>query len=200
MKKITSILIISAIALVFLIPPPNQAFACGSTPFVGEMCFVGFNFAPQGYAFCNGQLLAISQNTALFSLLGTTYGGNGITTFALPDMQGRVPVGFGQGNGLSPINLGQTGGEETHTLTVSQLPAHSPTLYASTAQANTNDPTGHVLARAWPQMYSTLTNNMVPMNAASSGIIGGNQPFNVRDPYLGVNCIIALNGIFPSRN
>jgi microcystin-dependent protein len=198
MKKLTSILIISAIAMVFLIPPSMPAYACGGQPFVGDICFFAGNFAPNGYAFCDGQLMAISQNTALFSILGTTYGGNGITTFALPNMQGRVPVGMGQGPGLSNIILGQTGGEETHTLTISQLPAHIP-MYASTAQANTNDPTGHVLARGWPQMYSTMTNNIVQMNPASINI-GGGQPFNVRDPYLAVSCLIAMQGIYPPRS
>jgi len=167
-----------------------------------------------------GQLLPIAQNTALFSLLGTIYGGNGQTTFALPDFRGRVPVGVGQGPGLSNYDLGQLGGTETVTLTINQMPAHNHsvsitvTLNASNAQATDSAPTATVNTLAAP--YDTLNaaaiagyNNQAPntaLNAGSAaatgtiGITGGSQPFPILQPYLAVNYIIAMEGVYPSRN
>lgn len=177
------------------------------------------NFNPTGWAFCQGQLLAISQNTALFSLLGTTFGGNGQTTFALPDFRGRVPVGTGQGPGTSNYTLGQTGGSENVTLTINQMPAHTHsvsvtvTVKASNAQATSSAPTATVNTPAAP--YDTLNanaiagyNNQAPNTAlnigggvatGTSGVTGGSQPFPIMQTYLAMNYIIALQGVYPSR-
>lgn len=162
------------------------------------------NFAPRGYAFCSGQILSIAQNSALFALVGTTYGGNGQTTFALPDLRGRVPIHQGSGPGLSNYSLGQQGGSENTTLTINQLPAHT---HAATTQTNASSgeatdtlPTGNNLASG--NQYAS-TNN-VQMSASATqvniGVTGGNQPFSIIQPYLAINFIIALEGIFPSRN
>lgn len=171
-----------------------------SEPFIGMIATFGFNFAPRGWAMCNGQLLPIAQNTALFSLLGTTYGGNGQTTFALPDLRGRVPIHFGQGPGLSNYDLGQVGGTETNTLTVNQMPAHShpATLHASTQPANDTLPTGNYLADGGA--YQSATNTQMNAGAVTNGNSGGNQPTPNIQPYLAINTCIALEGIFPSRN
>jgi microcystin-dependent protein len=171
---------------------------------LGQISIFGFNFAPRGWAFCNGQILPIAQNTALFSLLGTTYGGNGQTTFALPNLQSRVPVHFGQGPGLSTYDLGQQAGVETVTLIITQIPAHthSATVHASSAdtgldaQPENNYPAAGVASGN----YKNATD--VNMNAAmvTNGIAGGNQPHENLQPYLALNFCIALEGIFPSRN
>ncbi len=174
-------------------------------PFLGEIRMFGGNFAPVGWAFCQGQLLPISQNTALFSLLGTTYGGDGVQTFALPDLRGRVPLGMGQGPGLSPYVEGQAGGAETVTLTTPQMPAHSHTVAATETQSTT-DPKGAVPANTQPptpgtppKVYGASPDGKTTMNSAMIGITGGNLPITVQQPYLAVNYIIALQGIFPSR-
>jgi microcystin-dependent protein len=167
-----------------------------SEPFLGEVRIFPFNFSPRGWAFCNGQLLPINQNTALFSLLGTTYGGNGQTTFALPNLQGRTPIGFGQGPGLSSYQLGEGGGVETVTLTQQQLPPHTHPLMASSSAATTGTP-GVTAALATPgvPIYAPAQ-NLVPM-----GPVGGpGQPHGNRQPYTVLNYCIALQGIFPSRN
>lgn len=165
-----------------------------ATPFIGQISIFAGNFAPRGWAFCSGQLLAIAQNTALFSILGTTYGGNGQTTFALPDLRGRVPISAGQGPGLSPYQLGQIAGAENTTLLVNNLPAHSHGIAASSGDQTTNRPTNGYLAAG--NRYSTTGNAaMAPTANAGAG-----QPFNNVQPYLTVNFIIALEGIFPSRN
>lgn len=171
-----------------------------SEPFIAQIMMFGGNFAPRGWALCNGQLLPIAQNTALFSLLGTTFGGNGQTTFALPDLRGRVPIHPGQGPGLSSYDLGQQSGVENTTLTVNQMPAHShtATLRASTQPANDTLPTGNYLADGGA--YQTATNTTMNANAVTGGIAGGSQPFSILQPYTCVNFIIALEGIFPSRN
>jgi microcystin-dependent protein len=176
-----------------------------SEPFLAEIVMFGGNFAPRGWAFCQGQILSIAQNTALFSLLGTTFGGNGQTTFALPDMRGRVPVGTGQGPGLPSINLGQVAGEPTHTLIVTEMPAHSHPAQAqgvSTAGTSTS-PAGGTWATssARDAVYSNAAPN-APMAAGgvSVGAAGGSQPHNNMQPYLGINFIIAIEGIYPSRN
>jgi microcystin-dependent protein len=156
----------------------------------------GGNFAPRGWAFCNGQLLSIAQNTALFSLLGTTYGGNGQTTFALPDLRSRAPVHFGQGPGLTNRDLGEQGGEETHTLITTEMPAHSHPAGANNSGQTTNRPADAVAARGGAYASSADTS----MGPASSPPAGGSQPHNNMQPYLAINYIIALEGIYPSRN
>jgi microcystin-dependent protein len=167
-----------------------------SSPIMGTIISFAGNFAPRGWMFCNGQLISISQNTALFSILGTTYGGNGTTNFALPDLRGRAPIGTGQGAGLSSIQLGEMSGSETVTLLASQLPAHTHTMPASTGAQTTNRPTGAYQAAG--NSYSTATPDVAtgPSNAPS----GGGQPHDNRSPYLGMNYIIAVQGIYPSRN
>jgi len=178
-----------------------------SEPFLAEIIMFAGNFAPRGWAFCQGQILSIAQNTALFSLLGTTYGGNGQTTFALPDLRGRVPVGTGQGPGLPSIDLGEVSGEPTHTLIITEIPAHTHTfaVQANNAAANTANPTNHTLAvgqTAANENVSMYTNAAPNTNlpAGNTGIAGGSQPHNNMQPFLGMNYIIAIQGIFPSRN
>lgn len=168
-----------------------------SEPFIGQIVMFAGNFNPRGWAFCNGQILSIAQNTALFSILGTTYGGNGQTTFALPDLRSRVPLHPGQGPGLSSYSLGQVGGTETVTLITSQIPAHNHGLIASDTTPSDTLPNGKILAEA--SIYSAGAAN-APMNPASIGLTGGGQPHPNIQPYLCINFIIALQGIFPSRN
>jgi microcystin-dependent protein len=168
-----------------------------ATPFIGEIKMVGFTFAPRGYAECNGQLLAISQNTALFSLLGTTYGGDGKTSFALPDFQDRAAVHFGQGPGLSDIVEGQTGGAANVTLNSTQLPAHAHQAQGVNGVATQASPAGNVWAGAAQRPYLNSSNGQ--MNAGALSSVGGGQPHNNLPPYLVVKFVIALNGIFPSR-
>ena len=178
-----------------------------SEPYIGEISMFAGNFAIRGYAFCQGQILSIAQNTALFSILGTTYGGNGQTTFALPDLRGRAPIGSGQGPGLSIRSLGQVLGSETVTLTLNQMPAHNHTVtvnpQAVAAAGTTADPTGAYPANtgALDKEYST-TGSTVNMGAAAGtvGIAGGSQPHDNMPPSLVINFLIALEGIFPSRN
>ena len=164
-----------------------------SEPFIGEIKVISFNFPPSGWAFCNGQLLQINQNQALFSILGTTYGGDGRVTFALPNFQGRMPIHQGQG-----FTLGQRGGEVAHTLTINELPAHNhPALAAPTADAAS--PSGTVWAPAEGALeYEPAPNTMMSPNAI--GNVGGSQPHQNEAPYLVLNFIIALQGIFPSQN
>jgi len=178
---------------------PREARADGD-PFVGEIAMVGFNFVPVGWAFCNGQILPISQYTALFSLLGTTYGGDGITNFGLPNLQGRVPIHFGQGPGLSPYIIGQFGGVEAVSLLTTQVPAHTHALNGSTANGTTDTPTGALPAKNASGVPSYGTSANAAMSAAAIGTTGGGQPHSNVQPYLAVNFIIALNGIFPSRS
>lgn len=163
------------------------------------MIFAG-NFPIRGWAFCSGQLLSIAQNTALFSILGTTYGGNGQTTFALPDLRGRAPIGTGQGPGLSNISLGEQAGTENITLLIQNVPQHTHTMTGSSLAGNTSLPTGAVPANsgALDKEYSSVLTSNVAM--APTGISGGSQPFANRNPYLGMTYLIALEGIFPSRN
>jgi microcystin-dependent protein len=174
--------------------------ASAQDQFVGEIRYVAFNFAPKGWALCDGQLLPINQNQALFTLLGTSFGGDGKTTFALPDMRGRVPVGTGEGLGLTNRNLGDQGGQESVTLTIAQMPMHRHNLMASTATANTTAPGGDALANSsTTPVYSTGTTN-VAMKSTSVNTAGKNQPHENMQPFLGMTCIIALQGIFPSQN
>jgi microcystin-dependent protein len=172
-----------------------------SNPFLGEIRMVGFNFAPLGWAMCNGQLLPISQNTALFSLLGTMYGGDGITTFALPDLRSRVPLHVGQGPGLPAYVQGEVGGAPTATLLTSNLPAHNHVLYCVDSGGNQASPVG-----AYSAIESTGTSLDYSTNAPASimnpnaiSSTGGDQPFSIQNAYACVNFIIALQGIFPSR-
>ena len=188
-------------------------------PFLGMIITVPYNFAPQGWAFCAGQLLPISQNTALFALIGTTFGGDGVTTFALPDLRSRVPAGSGQGPGLSNYDLGEIGGTENVTLTISQMPAHNhvitlnnltATANARNTAGNSQSPVGNVPAAEAAGVTATYSN--APANAtmasgavtvtgtATASVTGSNLPLPVLSPFLTVNYCIALQGIFPSRN
>ena len=170
-------------------------------PFVAEIRIFPFNFAPKGWAFCNGQILPISQNTALFSLLGTTYGGNGQSTFALPDMQGNAPMHPGQGPGLSLHDLGEASGSETVTLLTSEMPAHPHTLRGDANVAESPDPAANSLARATSvNAYQTTSNaNLVGVALEALAPAGGAQPHNNMQPYLTLNFNIALQGVFPPR-
>jgi len=155
------------------------------------------NFAPRGWAFCDGQLLNISQNDALFSLLGTIYGGDGRTTFRLPDLRGRVPIHTGSGGGLTPRNIGTRSGAESVTLTVNDLPVHTHQLRANSSPANEHNPVGNRLASASVYIGNAPNEDMAP---AAIGNTGGGQTHANLQPYLCVNFIISLLGIFPSRN
>lgn len=170
-------------------------------PFVAEIRIFPFNFAPKGWAFCDGQLMPLSQNTALFSLLGTTYGGNGKSNFALPDLQGRAPMHPGQGPGLSLHDLGETGGNDTVTLIESEIPSHSHSLGAqSTPLGGSAIPAGNVLSRpASGNLYATTNPQLVPMSSQALATAGGNQPHNNMQPYLTFYFCIALQGVFPPR-
>ena len=172
-----------------------------ATPFVGEVRMFGGNFAPYQWAFCNGQSIAISANETLFSLIGTTYGGNGTTNFNLPDLRGRLCVDMGQGNGLSNYNIGQAGGVESVTLTTNQMPGHSHTLSAATATANLYNPGGNLTAKAPAgNMYTSTGTPSGNLNTPSCSMTGGSQPHPNLMPSLCVSFIIALYGIYPTRN
>jgi microcystin-dependent protein len=172
-----------------------------SEPFLATVLMFGGNFAPLGWAFCNGQLLSIAQNTALFSLLGTTFGGDGQTTFALPDLRGRLPLHWGQGPGLSNYDLGQASGTESVTLTGNNLPSHT---HPFQILANESDPDSKVPANAFfaanPNNFYATTQDGTKMGLQTTGPAGGNQPMTIIQPYLCVSFIIALEGIYPSRN
>jgi microcystin-dependent protein len=172
-------------------------------PFVGQLMCVGFNFAPAGWALCNGQLLSIQQNTALFSLLGTTFGGDGVTTFALPDLRGRAPIHQGQGGGLSYYVIGQLGGTETVTLNASQMPVHNHLVNATSNPGSSSHPNKQLLASSGSApIYDPGTGgNGVDSQLASNAVTnaGAGQPFDNHMPYLTMNWIIALQGVFPSR-
>jgi microcystin-dependent protein len=209
-----------AVAMTTVTMLPLSAVACGDQPYLGTICAFGFNFCPRGYAEANGQLLSIAQNQALFAVLGTQYGGNGTTTFGLPDLRGRSAVGVGTGPGLSNIVIGQAGGTETVTLNATQMPAHTHTATTSVAvntaikavsgAGNSTNPTGN----AWATSSSrdNVYSNVAPNATMASGAVattasgnttvdpaGGSQPFSNRSPYLGIKYCIATQGIFPSR-
>jgi microcystin-dependent protein len=170
-----------------------------SEPFVAEIRIFAGNFAPRGWAFCNGQLLPISQNTALFSLIGTTYGGDGRTTTALPNLQGRAPMHPGSGPGLTSRRLGQRGGSETVTLTEAQMANHTHTMRASTENADLQGPGNNNRALARAVVYHAPT-NLMPMASPALPSAGGNQPHGNMEPYLALSYIIALVGLYPSRS
>jgi microcystin-dependent protein len=166
-----------------------------SEPFLSEIKIMGFNFPPKGWAFCNGQLMPINQNQALFSLVGTTYGGDGMQTFGLPNMQGRIPIHVGNGH-----VLGQIAGEINHTLTISEIPTH---VHSLSGTSNTGDliiAAGNLPASSPTQLYQAPDNNLVAMKSASIANAGGSQPHTNTQPYLVVNFCIALQGIFPTQN
>jgi microcystin-dependent protein len=174
-------------------------------PFVAEIRIVGFGFAPVGWAMCNGQLLPISQNTALFSLLGTTFGGNGTSNFALPNLQGSAPMEFGQGDGLTLRDLGETGGEQTVTLLQTEMPAHTHGAMANTGAADSpaNNAWGSGLKGHEASIYAPFvpgTTPTVQMNSLALSIAGGSTPHDNMPPYLVLNFIIALQGVFPPRS
>lgn len=166
-------------------------------PFLAETRIMSFNFAPKGWATCNGQFMPINQNQALFALLGTTFGGNGQTTFALPNLRGRTPIHFGDN-----YPLGQTGGEESHTITMAELPTHKHTLINTNQAVDTNIPApGSFLGNTAPnQVYNSSGQNLVAMNPASVSNVGSTQPHLNMQPFLALNFCIALQGIFPSPN
>lgn len=172
-------------------------------PFVAEIRIVPFNFAPQGWAFCNGQLLPISQNTALFSLLGTTYGGDGKSTFALPNLQGSAPMQQGQGPGLSIRDLGETGGEQTVPLLEAEMPSHRHTfqgVVSSDSATPANDALGGGGGFGRPKLYTPSSGQNVQMSSAALSVTGGGVPHNNMGPFLCLNFVIALQGVFPPRS
>ena len=172
-----------------------------SDPFVAEIRLGGFNFAPKGWAFCDGQLLPLSQNTALFSLLGTTYGGDGKSNFSLPNLQGRMPMHPGQGPGLSLHDLGETGGTETVTLLESEIPRHThQALAASPADPAAASPAGATLGAAPTRPYIAPGSSTSAVSMAPAQPAGGGLPHNNLPPFLVMNFIIALQGVFPSRS
>ena len=169
-------------------------------PFIGTVMAFGGNFAPSGWATCSGQILSISQNTALFSLLGTTYGGNGQTTFALPDLRGRIPIHMGQGPGLTNRDLGETGGTPGVTLIIPQIPAHNHPVAVNASNGVSLNPANNFFAAtpAFTQYTDPVGNTTLHPSAIST--TGGNQPHENMQPYLALTYVIALVGVFPSRN
>jgi microcystin-dependent protein len=170
-----------------------------SEPFFGEIRMFAGNFAPSGWSLCDGQLLSISQNDALFSLLGTIYGGDGETTFGLPDLRGRIPIHAGSGPGLSPRQLGAKSGAENVTITTNQLPSHTHTVKGTNDASNSTEPAGRVPASSTSIDLYVNTAPTVDFNASAVPGVGGNQSHNNLMPYLCINFIIALFGIYPSR-
>jgi microcystin-dependent protein len=171
-----------------------------SEPFVGEIRMFAGNFAPQGWAFCDGQLLAVSQNDALYSLFGTIYGGDGRTTFGLPDLRGRFPIHAGQGPGLSPRQLGAKGGVEKVTLTTNQLPSHAHPVKGTNDAANSTDPGGRLPASSTTIDLYVNGAPTVNFNAAAVSAVGGSQAHSNLMPFICINFIVALYGIYPSRH
>ncbi len=170
-----------------------------AAPFIGEIHLFAFNFAPRNYVQCNGQLVPIAQNTALFSLLGTTFGGNGQTTFALPNLQGRAPMSSGQSPGLSLRDLGESGGRESVTLLQTEMPGHTHTLSARSSRADRANASGASLAASADQVYASGS-AVAPMHVQAIGSAGGSQPHSNMQPYLTLNFCIAAFGTFPARN
>lgn len=218
-KRVSLGLAASVFVVVSIAGVPKPA-AAAQEPFIGELMLVPYTFCPRSWTEAAGQLLPINQHQALFSLLGTNYGGDGRTTFGLPDLRGRVPLGFGQGPGLTNVTLGQKGGTETATMSVNQMPSHThaattavtvdATLSASSATATAAAPGGNVLANtdrnnAYHAGPADANMNASAIAATGTGTTiitstGGGQPFSIRPPYQGLRWCIALQGIFPSRN
>jgi microcystin-dependent protein len=204
MKKIRRLIkrpVIKKLLVSLLICVPSillSNVAIAEEPYLGEMAYFAGNFAPRGWALCDGQLLPISQNTALFSLLGTIYGGDGRTTFGLPDMRGRALVHTGSGPGLTPRSQGSKFGNETVTMSVAQLPSHNHSVN-STADT-TIDATANGKALASVKMYKAGSTPNKLLNSATVGNAGASQPINTIQPTLAIHCIIAIQGIFPTRN
>lgn len=173
-----------------------------SEPFLAEVRLFGFNFAPRGWALCDGQILPINQNQSLYSLLGTTYGGDGRTTFALPDLRGRVPIHVGRSNGGGLHQLGEKSGEETHTLSAAEMPQHTHNAHASTTDGDTPLPEGTVLASTPAQIYRPFSGGTsdTTLHPGTVANVGGGQAHDNLQPFLAVNFAIALQGLFPSRN
>jgi len=192
-----------AILLLALLIAPLRSVQAQTTPYLGQIMCAAFNFAPSGWIAAQGQLLAINQFTALFSLLGTQFGGDGVTNFALPDLRGRVMIGPGQGPGLSSYAQGQTGGSESVTLGIPQMPSHVH-LYAppaSSADASLVSPSGAVPAtKARTTLYAPSSVANISMAVSTTGATGGNAPVATLPPYLAINCFIATSGVFPPRN
>ena len=170
-----------------------------SEPFLAEIRIVGFNFAPRGWAFCDGQILPINQNQSLYSLLGTTYGGDGRTSFALPDLRGRTPIHVGRSNGGVDHMLGSKSGEETHTLAGNEMPQHDHVMMASSSTGNSPIPAGNVLGVSASPAYHEAS-SLVSMGSSAIANVGGGQAHENMQPWLAVNFCIALMGLFPSRN
>lgn len=198
MKYPLTLLATSAIATATVASVPAQA-----EQFIGQITAFPYNFCPRNTAEADGRLLSIASNDALFALLGTTYGGNGTTTFALPNLSGRVPIGRGQGQGLSDIRLGQMGGTETTTLTVNNLPTHthSTLIRANPTNGNSDTPVSNYLSQGRGKDSTTIApTNYMNRAEVVVGSAGSNQSFNSRAPYLGIRYCVTLFGIFPSRN
>ncbi|HEY6942979.1 phage tail protein [Dokdonella sp.] len=170
-----------------------------SAPFLGEIRMFGCNFAPRGWMFCNGQLLPIQQYTAVFALLGTYYGGNGTTNFALPDLRGRAPMAYGDGPGLTPRVIGETSGVENVSLLSTEMPVHTHAMGAQATRADRANATGASFAQSATPIYSTGAPSAA-LSPVSVSLAGGGQPHNNMQPFLAVNFCIAVNGIFPSRS
>jgi microcystin-dependent protein len=171
----------------------------GGRPLLGEIALVPYRVAPAGWAFCDGQLLSIRSNKSLFGLLGTTYGGDGLTTFALPDLRGRVPIGSGEGSGLSRKNLGEHGGSETHALTLDELPVHNHVLMASDAIGARSEPKDSLIARDAAGISQFGSAHPAAMAECAIQPAGGGIPHHIMPPYLALNYIISLNGILPDQ-
>jgi microcystin-dependent protein len=192
-------------AILFMITGTAVKESQAQEPFIGEIVMFGGNFAPRGWALCDGQLLAINQNQALFSILGTTYGGDGRTTFGLPDLRGRFAMHKGTGPGLSSRRLGEKGGTETETLTTAQIPAHThtPTVNAFSSEGDSTTPDNNIWAKSGqgdPDYYTGEDNRIMSADAVQIANAGGGQAHNNMPPFQAVNYIIALTGVFPSRN
>ena len=169
-------------------------------PFIGQIQAFGFNFAPRNWTFCNGQLLQIAQNTALFSLLGTIYGGDGRTSMGVPELRGRSMLHYGNGPGLSPVQIGQKSGAETHTLTTAQMPNHHHSVTATSNDATLDEAAaGARFGTAGTPIYAATGTGTVALASDSTTAVGGGQAFNIRDPFLVVNICICLTGLYPSR-
>ena len=195
--KLLSGLLALALTVGLGMPPTTHA---GMDPFIGEISCGGYNFCPLGYAECNGQLITIASNTALFSLLGTYYGGDGRTNFALPNIQGRTMLHQGQGSGMTLRNMGETGGAETVALTAAQLPQHSHSVAAHTGSDRSSSPTGKmagVTANSAPVYTASAANTSMAAGTVANS--GGSLPHNNLQPYLAIKCCIAVTGIYPAR-